>query len=204
LRNSKGNKNNVSGIITLKKKGGQKEMPRIICPNCHGGSEGLYITVECDYQASQLGAQLWGIIKCLNCMHEWPITIAKGYIHKLDIALPGVQSDKLNTSVPDDIRGDVREAERAHYAQCYKASVTMCRRAVQLGLIDKGIGDKPLGKMLKEAKDIKKLLTDDTYNLATSIKHFGDIGAHREEIIEPEVARLVIFATVQMLNEIFK
>ena len=110
----------------------------------------------------------------------------------------------MNPSVPDDIKEDIQEAERANYGQCHKACVTMCRRALQLSLIDKGIEDKPLGQMLEEAKGIKKLLTDETYGLAKSIKHFGDIGAHRKETIDPEVARLVIYATVRMLNEIFK
>ncbi len=58
--------------------------------------------------------------------------------------------------------------------------------------------------LLKEAKNVKKILTDDTYNLATSIKGFGDITIHREEEIEPEEAKLVIYATVRMLNELFK
>jgi len=124
-----------------------------------------------------------------------------GHIRKLDTALPILQSDKLASDVSPDIREDVKEAERCHYHQCYKACVTMCRRALQLSLIDKGIEDKPLGKMLEDAHKVKKLLTDDTYTQAKSIKHFGDIGAHRQEAIEPEVARLVIYTTVLMLNE---
>jgi hypothetical protein len=187
------------GIIVLTKKGEQKEMPHIMCPNCKSERRSGSIEVQCTNQA-----QMWGIIKCLNCEHEWPITIEDGYIKKIDIALPGVQSDQLNPSVPPDIQDDVREAERANYSQCYKACVTMCRRALQLSLIDKGIEDKPLGKMLEDAHKAKKFLTDDTYTLAKSIKHFGDIGAHRKEVIEPEVARLVIYTTVLMLNELVR
>jgi len=79
----------------------------------------------------------------------------------------------------------------------------MCRRALQLALIDKDIEDKPLSKMLKEAKTPKKLLDDDIYNLATSIKGFGDIGVHRREKLEPQEVNMVIYATVRMLNELF-
>lgn len=191
----------IGAIIALKKEGGQKEMPYIICPNphCHRRKMSQHIEVQCAHQA-----QMWGIVGCLSCGHEWPITIEDGHIKKLDIALPVSQSDKLGSIVSSDIIEDVKEAERCHYHQCYKACVTMCRRALQLSLIDKGIKDKPLGAMLEDAHKVKKLLTDDTYTQAKSIKHFGDIGAHREETIEPEVARLVIFVTVQMLNEIFK
>jgi hypothetical protein len=171
----------------------------IECPVCQGERRTDTIVVECDHSA-----RITGIIQCIACGHEFPITINNGHIQKLDTALPVSQSDKLDTTVSPDIKEDVKEAERCHYHQCYKACVTMCRRALQLSLIDKGIEDKRLGKMLEDAHKVKKLLTDDTYNLAKSIKHFGDIGAHREETIEPEAARLVIFATVQMLNEIFK
>ena len=101
------------------------------------------------------------------------------------MALPGVQSDRLNSSVTPDIKEDIQEAERANYSQCYKACVAMCRRALQLSLIDKGIEDKPLSQMLNDALNAK-LLTQDTYNLSTSIKGYGDIAVHRREIIEPE------------------
>ncbi len=187
-----------SVIIALKKKGGQ-EMTEILCPTCKDEYSDPEFTVRCTGYS-----ELRGIIKCTRCLHEMPFSMYHDRIQQLDIALPGVQSDQLNSLVVPDITEDVQEAERCNYHQCYKACVTMCRRALQLSLIDKGIEDKPLGRMLEEAKTIPNLLTDETYGLATSIKHFGDIGAHRKEPIEPEVAKLVIYATVRMLNEIFK
>ena len=106
--------------------------------------------------------------------------------------------------MPSDIKDDVRESERANYAQCYKACVAMCRRALQLSLIDKGIEDKPLGKMIEEARSSKKLLTDNTYNMAKSIKSYGDIGVHRTEKLEPKEVEIVIYMAVKMLNELYK
>ena len=172
-------------------------MAVVICPNCHGVRRTEEIRVDC-----QPGAKMWGIIQCLECGHEFPITMDRGYIQKIDIALPGAQSDRLNSSVPSDIKDDVGESERANYAQCYKACVAMCRRALQLSLIEKGVEDKPLSQMLKDALS-SKLLTQNTYNLSTSIKGYGDIGVHRKEQIEPEEAKLVIYTTVRMLNQIF-
>lgn len=185
------------GIIALKKKG-EQQMPDVICPKCHGERRTEEIRVTC-----QPGAKMWGIIQCLECGHEFPITLDRGYIQKIDIALPGAQSNRLNSSVPSDIKGDVGESERANYAQCYKACVAMCRRALQLSLIDRGIEDKPLSKMLEDALNAK-LINQDTYSLSTSIKGYGDIAVHRREIIEPEEAKLVIYTTVRMLNELFK
>ena len=121
-------------------------------------------------------------------------------LERLDTSLPVAQSDNLKGSVPGDLRDDVKEAERAHYHECYKACVTMCRRALQLALTDKGIPDGPLGAMLKQASN---LLQPDTHTLVSTIKGFGDIGAHRRDQLEPEEVRMVIYAAVRMLNELF-
>jgi len=185
-----------SAIITPKK-GGKREMTELICPKCHKEGKGQGIRLECVGNI-----KVKGIIRCLQCQHERPFTMVSGYISALDIALPGAQSDRLDQLVPTDIKEDIREAERANYAQCYKSCVAMCRRALQLGLIDKKITDQPLSKMLSEAKDIE-LLTKDTYNLATSIKGYGDIGMHRKDILDPMDVNMVIHATVRMLNELF-
>jgi hypothetical protein len=188
----------IGAIIALKKEGGQEEVPYIVCPNqnCLKNAREEPFEVQC-----KNGAQIRGIITCLNCNHEWPITIDNGHIKEIAVALPAVQSDQLHESVPLDIQDDVQEAERANYSQCYKACVTMCRRALQLGLIDREIADGPLSGMLEEAKT---LLDEDTYALAKSIKGYGDIGTHRREELNPEEVRMVIYAAVRMLNEIFK
>ncbi len=191
-------KNIKDVIIALKKKGEQKEMPVVNCPNCQGKKRSDSIILKCEHSA-----KIQGIIQCLRCEHEFPITIVNDTIQKIDVALPGIQSDKLNQSVEADIKEDVEEAERCNYHQCYKACVTMCRRALQLGLIDKGITDTRLSLMLQGAlKD--KLIEQKTYDLATSIKGYGDIGAHRREHLEPKEVELVIYATVKMLNELFQ
>lgn len=129
--------------------------------------------------------------------------IPKGFIQKVDTDLPGAQSDQLNALVTADIKEDIKEAERAHYNQCDKACVTMCRRALQLGLIDKGIIDASLSTMLEDAHK-KQLLMQKTYDLATTIKGYGDIGAHRRDELNTEEVNMVIYATVKMLNELFK
>jgi hypothetical protein len=175
----------------------EQEMPEVICPSCYPNRTTESIQVRCTGDTL-----MRGIITCLSCGRELPFEMYKGYITKLDKELPAAQSDRLETSAPNDIRDDVQESERCNYYHCYKACVTMCRRALQLGLIDKGIPDGPLGGMLKQAK-VNRLLSQEIYDLATSIKGYGDIGAHRREILEPEEVNMVIYATVRMLNELF-
>ncbi|MFH0768399.1 MAG: DUF4145 domain-containing protein [Chloroflexota bacterium] len=185
-----------SDKISLKKEG-EQEMANLVCPVCFPKRRNSVFSVDCTPDA-----ELKGIIKCLICEHELPITIRNGFITKTDVALPGAQSEQLHQSVSPDIKEDMKEAERAHYNQCDKACVTMCRRALQLGLIDRGITDKPLSVMLNEALD-KKFIEQKSYYLATSIKGYGDIGAHRRDELNTQEVNMVIYATVKMLNELF-
>jgi len=117
--------------------------------------------------------------------------------------MPISESTNLLPGVPLGIQQDVQEAERCHFAQCYKASVVMCRRALQLGLIEKGISDTRLKTMIQNASD-KGILTGRNVALAESIKDFGDGGAHRPENITAQDANLTIYACVGLLNEMFK
>jgi hypothetical protein len=173
-------------------------MIKIDCPDCvaSGYPREFIIDTHGDFEMK-------GVIKCLRCGLERPFALAHEYFRELSIPLPGEQSSRLHSSVPSDIKEDIQEAEKAHYAQCYKATVTMCRRAVQLALIDNHIKDGPLGRMLRIAKN-KGLLNKDTHSLATSIKHYGDIGAHRRELLELQEVPMVIYMAVKMLNELFK
>jgi hypothetical protein len=174
-------------------------MVELDCPKCLEQKRSNFLKLEVfsrDYE-------IRGTIRCLKDQHERPIVMTKNYLQQLDVSLPGEQSSRLNLSVPDDIKDDIREAERANYAQCYKACVTMCRRALQLGLVEKNIADGKLSVMLKEARASNKL-EQNTFDLATTIKSYGDIGVHRNEKLEPEEVKLVIYAAVRMLNELFK
>jgi len=173
-------------------------MTEILCPECDKQWADAKFTIRCTGNS-----KMWGIIQCTRCGREMPFTMYHDRIQQLDTSLPATQSDQLNPSVSEDLKEDVKEAERANYNQCYKACATMCRRAVQLGLIDKRIPDAPFGAMLKQALG-QKLLSQDLYNLAMSIKGFGDIGAHRRERLEPQEVNMLIYATVRMLNELFK
>ena len=169
----------------------------LICPKCN--REGRTMTFAMEFSGN---AELKGTITCLTCQHERPFAMLRSFMQELSIDLPGAQSNELTSLVPEDIRDDVREAERANFAQCYKACVAMCRRALQLSLIEKGIDDKPLSLMLKDALN-DNLLDQDTFNLATSIKGYGDIGLHRREQLNPQEVKMVIYATVRMVNEVF-
>jgi hypothetical protein len=171
----------------------------IKCPNINCG---CIITMHYNLQTYHSKPfSIKGILKCGECGHERPLIMDGESIAEISAELPGHQSDNLNPKIAQDIKEDIEEAERALFNQCYKASVTMCRRALQLSLIDKGIEDKRLSDMLNEAK-IKEMFTDTTFALANFVKGFGDIGAHRRELVTLDDVKVTIYTTVKMLNEL--
>lgn len=155
--------------------------------------------------APELSAQvrLEGIIICLDDGQRRPIKLVNNMIDETGPTMPVNESSNLIEAVPDGIKQDIEEAERDHFSQSYKSSVIMCRRAMQLGLVDKGISDGPLTRMLDKAKSDGVLNSDRAYAMAQGIKDFGDAGAHRTEILTDSQVRTVIYASVNLLNDIY-
>ena len=132
-----------------------QELPEIRCPVCsmlrEQGSSAPHplLTIDCHRTHSTRGRILLeGIVTCEaeehpDGSHSMPIRIRDNVIESTDPGMPISESRNLDSQVPDGIVQDVEEAERAHFTRCYKASVIMCRRAMQLGLIDKDIPDGP-------------------------------------------------------------
>jgi len=120
--------------------------------------------------------------------------------------MPILESASLSQSVLAGIVQDIQEAERAHFAQLYKASVVMCRRAIQLGLgaPPHNITDGPFSRMLTDAQaKTPSSLSSRGFVLAEAVKDYGDAGAHRIEEISASDARTAIFSAVKVLNELF-
>lgn len=69
--------------------------------------------------------------------------------------------------------------------------------------MEQGIDDKRLSLMLEEARTVKKLLHEDTFNLAASPEGFGDIGIHEEDRLDADEVEFVIYCTVRILNELY-
>jgi len=170
----------------------------IDCPKCQKAKTPNHGLVELTGKFT-----IRGTITCDIDGHERPFAMTTGCIQQLDFALPDSQSEQLGPLVAKDVKEDMQEAERANYAHCYKACVTMCRRALQLALIDCGIQDQPLGAMLKQAMKQGPLLDQKTFDLATSIKGYGDLGAHRRDTLDPSEVGMVVYATVKMVNEVY-
>jgi len=176
-------------------------MPTMRCPGC-----GWQAEVECSRPGgySSIRLDFEGVLTCkrAECGTSWPVKIVDNVIEYVAPEMPTHGSRDLGAGALEGLRQDLQEADRAHFAQCYKAAVVVCRRAIQLALEDKGAEGRTLGPVLVDARE-KDLLTDRTDALVEGIKDFGDGGAHRAEDIHVDDAAMVIRVTTVVLNELF-
>lgn len=184
----------------------ERVMPRIECAKC-GQSAQLSLNRVAHGRTSR-DLEFRGVVTC-SCedRHEWPVAIkTDDIIQSTDQMMPVCESQNLSPEVPEALIQDVKDAERAHFAQIYRASVVMCRRALQLGFHEPphSIIDGPYSKMLVALMALSSPpLTSETHGLAIGIGKYGGTGAHDPKPVSEGEARMSIFTTVKVLNELF-
>ena len=90
----------------------------------------------------------------------------------------GRPSDNVDGSVPDNIGKDFREALRCRWIEAYKATVTMCRRAIQASCLEQAADkDKKLVAQIDELAS-KGVITKPLKDFAHEVRLEGNDGAH--------------------------
>lgn len=118
------------------------------------------------------------VIYCKNCRKPVYIVIDK----------EGIVTDqypkstiKLPEEIPKKIRVDFKEAIKCFNSGAYKATVTMCRRALQNSTIDLGASkNKRLIEQINELYD-KRIIPDGIKDWSHEIRQFGNFGAHPQD-----------------------
>ena len=182
---------------------GEQDMLTIKCSQCieSGASSGSLLSF-----AHVRGGRyiLTGVLECEIDSHKWHVSLRSGdQLLDAGTELPVSESKKLK-SVGVGIKQDVQEAEEAHFYRLYKSSAVMCRRAMQLGLIDKGIKDGPTGSMLTKARDEGILSDEQAYRIGLAVADYGGKGAHNKEVLAESDARTAVVAAVKVLNDIYR
>lgn len=178
----------------------------ITCPKCLANS--VFVDISARQRGGMggyyLGVLFRGALTCLACDHRWPLQMRNFEITYTAPEFPASESQNLSPNVPQGLIEDIEEAERCHYGQCYKAGVVICRRAIQLGLEERGVSDAAFSKMITNAQALTPpLLTPSTFALVDGIKELGDRGAHRTENVTANDLQVAIYAAVKALNELF-
>jgi HEPN domain-containing protein len=116
------------------------------------------------------------------------------------------RTPKLDPSIPQDVGNDYVEAIKCFDVGANKASVAMCRRALQTSLIQRGAGKGKLVEQIDELSD-KGILTEDIKEWAHEIRLTGNIGAHPDQDglkdVTPQDAEELIRFMEEFLNYVY-
>ena len=149
-----------------------------------------------------------GQVICSECKQQQAVVIQQGSLITAsqirDVYEP--IRDILAYDVPQGILVDLAEAAIDLGAICFKSCVVMCRRVVQAALLEQGIADDKLSKMIEDAKN-KQLFDESLYQTAKAIGFFGNSGAHPldQELrkVESLEASLALQVTKRFLQAIY-
>ncbi len=110
----------------------------------------------------------------------------------------GKPNDQVDPAVPLEIRADFSEALRCLWVKAYKATVAICRRAIQASAFALGaLGEK----LIDQIDDLagKGIITQPLKEMAHEIRLTGNLGAHPDKdglanVTERDATDMVEFA----------
>jgi len=92
----------------------------------------------------------------------------------------GKPNDSVDESVPPEVSADFKEALRCHWVEAYKASVVMCRRALQSSVLALGAKDEKLVEQI-DFLFAKGKITEPLKDFAHEVRLTGNDGAHPDK-----------------------
>jgi uncharacterized protein DUF4145 len=119
----------------------------------------------------------------------------------------GRPNDSVDASVPDAIAVDFKEALRCRWVDAYKATVTMCRRAIQASCLAQGASKRKKLTAQIDQLASKGLITTPLKDFAHEVRLEGNDGAHPEpdglDRVGPKDADDIIQFTREYLHHVY-
>jgi hypothetical protein len=116
------------------------------------------------------------------------------------------KTPKLDPAIPSDVANDYIEAIKCFDIGANKASLVMCRRALQTSVIQKGATRGKLSDQINELFN-KGIITEDIMNWSHEIRLTGNIGAHPDqdglENVSPQDTEELIKFMEEYLNYVY-
>lgn len=144
-------------------------MTVINCPHCYTHSTASL------RDRTRGKTALFEIYQCDNCEELVLFIYSDTEIHQYPTRIP-----KLDESIPKQVADDYIEAIRCFDVGAKKASVVMCRRALQNSVIERGAKKDKLLNQIDELFG-SQIITKDIKDWAHEIRLTGNIGAHPDE-----------------------
>jgi hypothetical protein len=154
------------------------------CPHCSFLSYFRAITTA-HVEAKNPQNQLWWICngaQCEACKGFVLIVGQRDSRYGQEWGLEGVYplgrpNDSVALEVPPLIADDFKEALRCEWVKAYKATVTMCRRALQASCVELKASHASLRDQIDELAN-KRVITDSLKEMAHEVRLTGNDGAH--------------------------
>jgi len=114
------------------------------------------------------------------------------------------RTPKLDAAIPLDVASDYIEVIKCFDVSAFKASVVMCRRALQTSVIEKGASN---GRLIDQIDELCRngIITEDIKIWSHEIRLTGNLGAHPDglEDVSPEDAEDLIKFVEEYLNYVY-
>jgi hypothetical protein len=158
---------------------------RGVCPHCSIPTLHIFGAVPLIKAADgQRPAESNVLVQCQNCQGVTYVVasrnpVANSYEYKESFPLENAEAS-VDGTIPPGVRDDFVEALKCKSVRSYKATVTMCRRALQASCHQFGAaGDKLISQIDDLAK--KGKITEALRGMAHDIRKLGNDGAHPDE-----------------------
>jgi hypothetical protein len=124
--------------------------------------------------------------------------------HRYEAHYPiGSPDDSVDSSIPPAIAADFQEALRCRWVNAFKATVTMCRRALEASCLDLGAkGDTLIAQIAKLASEGQ--ITTSLKNMASHIRLAGNRGSHPKDDGLADIGRDDADAVIAFTRQYFE
>lgn len=184
-----------------------------VCPHCYAKAyfkpvTSAYGELQGSYQRLCNAAQCEACKKFVLVVGLRNMTIAgRNTPFNLEALYPlGKPNDSVDAAVPKEIADDFREALRCRWIEAHKATVTMCRRAIQASCLEKKAEKKKLVAQIDELA-AKGIITEPLKEFAHEVRLEGNDGAHPDadglENVTPKDADDIIEFTREYLHHVY-
>ena len=154
------------------------------CPHC-SPTKSYFRPLTSHVENAPNGFQkLISAAQCESCKNFVLVVAHRNTNHQacvLDDVFPlGKPNDWVDVNVPKEIAADFSEALRCHFIKSYRASVVMCRRAIQSSSIElKAKG----GRLIDQIDDLfsSGKITEALKDFAHEVRLTGNDGAHPDK-----------------------
>ena len=180
------------------------------CPHCN--TRATYTTLYGEPPSSPSEGRLYHtLVLCDHCGSK-TLLIFKGVRKSIIGARPGFYIDvefvdqypkrtpKPHESIPPQVADDYIEAIKCFDVGAWKASVVMCRRALQGSVIEKGAKKDKLVDQIDELYD-QQIITKAIKDWAHEIRLTGNIGAHPDKDGLQDVTREDAKELIEFMEE---